>query len=115
MDNVVRGAKDVDLSNLEAAAKKIALFEEKVVYHGLPEANIRGLKMCTGAECLTIGAKPEQLLEGVAEGITAFTERSVEGPYAFVVGPKFWSRKSSHFQGCPVKMQAESILGGRSS
>ena len=112
MDNVVRGAKDVDLSNLEAAAKKIALFEEKVVYHGLPEANIRGLKMCTGTECLTIGAKPEQLLEGVAEGITAFTERSVEGPYAFVVGPKLWSRMSSHFQGYPVKMQAESILGG---
>jgi uncharacterized linocin/CFP29 family protein len=42
MDNVVRGAKDVDLSNLEEAAKNIALFEEKVVYHGLAEANIIG-------------------------------------------------------------------------
>jgi uncharacterized linocin/CFP29 family protein len=112
MDNVVRGAKDVDLSNLEAAAKSIALFEERVVYHGLPEANIKGLKLCTGAECLTIGAKPEQLLEAIAEGITAFTGRSVEGPFAFVVGPKLWSRMSAHFQGYPVKMQAENILGG---
>jgi len=112
MDNVVRGAKDVNLSNLEAAAKSIALFEERVVYHGLPEANIKGLKLCTGAECLTIGAKPEQLLEAIAEGITAFTGRSVEGPFAFVVGPKLWSRMSAHFQGYPVKMQAENILGG---
>ena len=32
LDNVVRGAKDVDLGNLEDAARKIALFEEKVVY-----------------------------------------------------------------------------------
>lgn len=112
MDNVVRGAKDVDLSNLEAAAKSIALFEEGVVYHGLPEANIKGLKICSGEECLTIGAKPEQLLEAVAEGITAFTERMVEGPYAFVVGPKLWSRMSAHFQGYPVKMQAENLLGG---
>ena len=112
MDNVVRGAKDVDLSNLEDAARKIALFEEKVVYHGLAEANIKGLKMCTGGECLSIGSTPEQLLETVAEGITNFTARSVEGPYAFVVGPKLWSRMSAHFQGYPVKMQAENILGG---
>jgi uncharacterized linocin/CFP29 family protein len=112
MDNVVRGAKDVDLGNLEAAARKIALFEESVVYHGLPEANIKGLKSCTGGECLAIGNTPEQLLETVAEGITNFTARSVEGPYAFVVGPKLWSLMSAHLQGYPVKMQAENILGG---
>ena len=112
MDNVVRGAKDVDLSNLEEAASRIALFEEGVVYHGLPEANIKWLKVCTGGECLTIGSKPEQLLEAVAEGVTTFTERSIEGPYSIVVGPKLWSRMSAHVQGYPVKMQAENILGG---
>ncbi|RJQ58117.1 MAG: bacteriocin [Desulfobacteraceae bacterium] len=112
MDNVVRGARDVDLTNLEEAAKRIALFEERVIYHGLPEANIRGLKICTGDECLTIGSKPEQLLEAIAGGVTTFTGRSVEGPYAFVAGPKLWSRMSAHLQGYPVKMQAENILGG---
>ena len=63
MDNVVRGAKDVDLANLEDAARKIALFEEKVGYHGLPEANIRGLALCAEGECLTMGSKPEQVLD----------------------------------------------------
>jgi uncharacterized linocin/CFP29 family protein len=112
LDNVVRGAKDIDLSNLESAAKKIALFEERVVYHGLPEANIKGLKLCVGDMCLTMGSKPEQLLEAIAEGITIFAERSMEGPYAFVVGPKIWSSMSAHLQGYPVKMQAENVLGG---
>lgn len=70
MDNVVRGARDIDLRDLEQAAQKIALFEERVIYHGLPEANIRGLKACTGGECLTIGTAAEQLLEAVAEGVT---------------------------------------------
>lgn len=112
MDNVVRGAKDVDLSGLEDAAKKIALFEEQVIYHGLPEANITGLKLCVGDECLTIGGKPEELLEGIAEGVTAFSSRSIEGPYSFIVGPKLWSRMSAHVQGYPMKMQAETILGG---
>jgi uncharacterized linocin/CFP29 family protein len=112
LDNVVRGAKDVDLTSLENAAREIALFEEKVVYHGLPEANIKGLKSCAGDTCLTLGSKPEQLLEGIAEGITMFTERSIEGPYAFVAGPKIWSKMSAHLQGYPVKMQAENLLGG---
>lgn len=113
MDNVVRGAKDVDLANLEKAAQDIALFEESVVYHGLAEANISGLQLCTDDECLSIGAKPEAQLEAIAEGITQFASRSVEGPYAFVVGPKLWSMMSAHLQGYPVKMQAENILGGQ--
>ena len=46
MDNAVRGAKDIDLANLEDAAKKIALFEESAVYHGLADANIHGLRQC---------------------------------------------------------------------
>ncbi len=112
MDNVVRGAKDVDLSNLEKAAKKIALFEERVVYHGLDEANIQGLQICSAGGCPTIGEKPEELLESIADGITMFTERSMEGPYSFVVGPKLWSKLSAHYQGYPVKMQAENLLGG---
>lgn len=112
MDNVVRGAKDVDLANLEDAARKIALFEEQVIFHGLAEANITGLKLCVGDECLSIGSKPEELLEGIAGGVTAFTSRSIEGPYAFIVGPKLWSRMSAHVQGYPIKMQAETILGG---
>lgn len=112
LDNVVRGAKDIDLSNLEQAARKIALFEEKVVYHGMPQANIKGLKSCVGDACQTMGSKPEQLLEAIAGGITIFTERSIEGPYSFVAGPKIWSNMSAHLQGYPVKMQAENILGG---
>ena len=112
MDNVVRGARDVDLADLENAARTTALFEEQVIYHGLPEANISGLKICVGDECLTIGSKPEELLEGIAQGVTSFTSRSIEGPYSFIVGPKLWSRMSSHVQGYPIKMQAETILGG---
>ena len=78
LDNVVRGARDLDLTNLEQAARKIALFEEKVVYHGMPEANIKGLKSCVGDACQTMGSTPEQLLETIAGGITIFTERSIE-------------------------------------
>ena len=109
---MVRGAKDVDLASLEQAARVAALFEERVVYLGLAEANIKGLKLCAEDTCLTMGSQPEQLLEGIAQGMTIFTERSMEGPYAFVAGPKIWSKMSAHLQGYPVKMQAENLLSG---
>ncbi|RZW21401.1 MAG: hypothetical protein EX260_05895 [Desulfobulbaceae bacterium] len=44
--------------------------------------------------------------------MTSFTFRSIEGPYSFIVGPKLWSRMSAHVQGYPIKMPAETILGG---
>ncbi len=83
-DNVVRSAKDVDLANLEDAARKIALFEEKVINYGLPEANIRGMALCNEGKCLTMGSKPEQLLEAITEKVTEFTGRSVEGAWGSI-------------------------------
>ena len=38
LDNVARGAEDVDLSNLEEAARKVAAFEEVLLYAGATEA-----------------------------------------------------------------------------
>ncbi|MDZ7581876.1 MAG: encapsulin [Deltaproteobacteria bacterium] len=35
---MVRGASDINLTNLQDAANKIALFEEKVIYHMVQEA-----------------------------------------------------------------------------
>jgi len=72
LDNVVRGARDINLTKSSRGCKKIALFEEKVIYHGLPEANIKGLKMCAGGTCLTMGSGPEQLLTANCRGITTF-------------------------------------------
>jgi len=45
-------------------------------------------------------------------GVCAVISRSIDGPHSFIVGPKLWSRMSAHVQGYPVKMQAESVLGG---
>src|SRR6056297_1950058 len=42
LDNLSRGAKDLDLSPLEAAAEKAAQFEEDVIYKGLKDSEIKG-------------------------------------------------------------------------
>jgi uncharacterized linocin/CFP29 family protein len=112
LDNVVRGARDIDLTNLQEAAKKIALSRKKSSTTACLKRTSRVSRCAQGNTCLTMGSNPEQLLTAIAEGITTFAERSMEGPYAFVVGPKIWSSMSAHVQGYPVKMQAENVLGG---
>jgi uncharacterized linocin/CFP29 family protein len=75
MDNVVRGAKDVDLSSLEAAAKKIALFEDsvalaiksastnlirfcQVLMRKVPQARRRSVFYAANSICLSLRALP---------------------------------------------------------
>lgn len=43
LDNLERGAKDVDYEPLEKAMEKIALFEERAIFDGLDKAIIEGL------------------------------------------------------------------------
>lgn len=44
LDNIERGAKDIDYEPLEKAMEKIALFEEKAIFEGLDKAIIDGLE-----------------------------------------------------------------------
>ncbi|MFW5687761.1 MAG: family 1 encapsulin nanocompartment shell protein, partial [Bacteroidota bacterium] len=46
LDNVARGAEDIDLDSLEEAAREIAKFEENAIFEGFKAANIKGLKSC---------------------------------------------------------------------
>jgi uncharacterized linocin/CFP29 family protein len=43
MDNLERGAKDVDLGPLEKAVEKMAEFEDNAIYNGFEGGNIKGL------------------------------------------------------------------------
>ncbi|MFB6215190.1 MAG: family 1 encapsulin nanocompartment shell protein, partial [Candidatus Bipolaricaulia bacterium] len=49
LDNLSRGAEDVDLSPLEDAAAEAAQFEENVIYNGLGEAGIEGMFPSAGS------------------------------------------------------------------
>ena len=51
LDAVERGAKDIDLDPLIQAARRIAIAEDRAVFHGHAAAGIRG--MCeSGAESM---------------------------------------------------------------
>lgn len=113
LDNLTRGARDINLDPMEEAAIKLAEFEDKTVYYGLAEASLAGLRECNTGEKLVFPEITDDLLSVVSLGITRLRDASFDGPYSLVVSPGKWQTISSHFKGYPLKTQLEKLLGGR--
>lgn len=88
LENLERGARDVDLAPLEEAAKAMAAFEESAVYSGLPKAGITGILEAADAKPITVAAQPEAVVDAVAGAIAQLRENDIDGPFAFVGGAK---------------------------
>jgi uncharacterized linocin/CFP29 family protein len=112
LDNVIRGAKDIELQSLIEAAQKIALFEEKAIYDGFEEGNIIGIAESFKHKPISATDSPSGFLEAIFKGVTALTEASVSGPYALVVNPDIWAMMSGSTQGYPLRRRVEEIIGG---
>lgn len=112
LDNASRGAADIDLSNLEEGAKKIAAFEELILYNGAPEAAIPPLPKAVDQKRVSYDDNPETFLKAVAQGVTQLRSSAVEGPYALVVDQPMWTYLSSSVQSRPLRHHLEYILQG---
>lgn len=111
LDNLNRGAKDVDYEPLETAAKEIALFEENAIYNGLEDAIIEGLKDVVGEE-LSLGKNLKEIMENLTNGVIKLRESFVEGELTLVVGKDAYKKILSEDSGYPVKKRIKDLIGG---
>ncbi len=112
LDNVARGAQDIDLSALEDAAREIARFEENLIYEGFPAANVKGLKSCNVYNTPAFPENGEDIIGAVANVLAQFKANSVEGPYSLVLSQKNWEKVNCFVKGYPLRKQLENLLGG---
>lgn len=111
MDNIVRGAKDVELDNLEEAVKKIALFEENAIYNGLEKGMIEGLKNSSEQNVMSFGKNGDEILASVSEGILRLKDAFAGKPYALIVGKEAYKRINANCMGYPLLDRLEELLG----
>lgn len=113
MDNLTRGAKDIDLECLEEAAKKIALFEENLVYNGYKEGNIKGLIESSSHDVLSLGNTGEEIMESIAKGILILKEAFIDKPMSLVVGKNAWKQINKEVKGYPLINRIEDLTGSK--
>ena len=92
VDNIVRGAKNPDLSSLINAAQKLAAFEEQLVYNGLEAAGVQGMLADSGNKPVPLGKTPKSVLEGLQKAIFSLKVHGIAGPYQLVLGTDGYSR-----------------------
>lgn len=113
MDNLVRGAKDVELEALEDAVHKLAIFEEEAIYNGYDKGQIKGLKASSEQETLKFGDNAKSILEMVAKGMIMLQDAFAAKPYNLVVGDEAWKRINRESNNYPLVKQVEELIGGK--
>lgn len=82
-----RGADDIDLSELEDAARQVAVTENSVVFHGHAEAGIVGITEASSHPPLELGVDTESYPRTVAKAVALLRRAGIGGPYGLAVDP----------------------------
>jgi uncharacterized linocin/CFP29 family protein len=114
IDDAGRGAPDVDLAELDEAARQIALAENVTVFHGHGAAGIRGITETTSHEPIVLGAELARYPNGVARATDVLREAGIDGPYGLAMCPEIYTRivETAEHGGHLLLDHLHRILGG---
>ena len=109
-----RGALDVELGALDAAAQAIARAENIAVFHGWADAGIRGIAEASPLGPVPLGSVYAEYPARVASAVAMLLEAGVDGPYGMALGPECYTGvvETTEHGGLVVFDHLEKILGG---
>jgi uncharacterized linocin/CFP29 family protein len=114
IDDIDRGRPDPDLSKVVEAAKRAALAEDHIVFHGFKEAGVTGIAEASTFAPIQIDDNYAEYPKLVARAVSSLREAGIGGPYAAVLGPRCWTGviETTEYGGYPVLEHLRLILGG---
>lgn len=113
LDDIERGAKDPDTDAVIAAARAIAMAEDRAVFHGFAAAGIRGICETQAKQGLPIGDDYEQFPEVVTTALNRLRDEGVDGPYAIALGEECWrGLTATTHGGYPVMEHIRHLVDG---
>jgi len=109
-----RGAVDIDLGALHAAAQRIARAENVAVFHGWPGAAIVGISHAVANSAIALGTDFAEYPKCVAQAVVGLLSAGVSGPYGLVIGPDGYTGvvETTEDGGLVVFDHLREILGG---
>jgi uncharacterized linocin/CFP29 family protein len=113
LDSVTRGSKNPDLDEVDKAAEKAAVFEEKAIYNGFKEAGIEGIVPSSPHKPLQITRKAEDYQTIIERAVVAMEKEGIGGPYDLVLGTTpFEIVMAGDQRGYPLKKRIEDVTRG---
>ena len=114
VDDAARGATDLDLAELDEAARQIAVGENVTVFHGHEAAGMRGITASSPHEPIVLGEDMEEYPNGVARAADMLRQAGIDGPYGLAIGPEIYTRivETTEHGGYLLFDHLRQILGG---
>jgi uncharacterized linocin/CFP29 family protein len=113
LDNIERGAKDLDLDAVINSSREIAAFEEKAIYKGFAPGSIIGLQHAVKTPRIKISLDVNAVVDAVSQAQFQMKKGGVEGPANLVVSPPLWEFLAHCAPGGTLRSAIESEIGGR--
>ncbi len=109
-----RGAEDVNFDALDDAAHRIAVAENRAVFHGWPVAGIDGIAESSTLEPIPLGDDCARYPRHVAKAVEMLLTAGIDGPYGLALGPDPYTRvlETGEHGGYPLLDHLRKILGG---
>ena len=114
LDDADRGAIDVDLDTLDAAARRMAIAENAAVFHGLESAGIQGIATTSTHDQINLGEDCEVYPRHVAKAVDTLRGAGIDGPYGLALSPEGHTHvlETAEHGGYPLMQHLQEILGG---
>lgn len=113
LDNIERGAKDIQLDSLVEACREIAMFEEKAIFGGFDPGSIVGLQKSVKGDELALSLDMDSIVDAVSEGQTKMMKDGVEGPANLVVSAPLWKFLARSTPGGTLRSIIETQIEGK--
>jgi uncharacterized linocin/CFP29 family protein len=116
LDNVARGADDLDVDAVAEAARKLALLEDRAVFYGEDAAEIEGVIKASPHKPIPLSSDFRDFPGLVSEALARLHSAGVAGPYAIALDADAYSAllKSTGPGGYPILQHVSKLVAGPS-
>lgn len=116
LDDAERGADDLELDDLDRAARYAALVENCTVFHGWEDADMTGIVEASSHEAGSLGQEPVDYPVAVSRAVNTLRQAGICGPYALAIGPSGYTRilETTEKGGYLLYDHLRRVLGGGS-
>ncbi len=114
LEDVERGARDVEFAALDDVAHRLALAENRAVFHGYAAAGITGIVETSGHDPIPLDADPNRYPAAVARAVDVLRNSGIGGPYGIAIAPAIYTEiaETAEHGGYPLFDHLREILGG---
>lgn len=113
LDNVERGARDVDLDAVKEAARQIAFAEDRAIFEGYAAAGIEGIRASSSNTALQLPDDPRDIPEAISQALSELRLAGVGGPYSVLLSADEFTKVSeTSDHGYPIREQIRRLIDG---